>query len=195
MSTIPAGADARPGTGGVSPRPMAGRWSAAAGAGVLYGAVTVVLGVLVLAWPGATLVVALAIFAAHLFVHGFTQIAQVFRESTGSRRVMAAIGAGLSFLVGFLVLRQPLQTLEIVVILLGSWWVLEGVLDVVSAVGSRPPAWLWSVLGGVVSVAAGGFVLVEPTLSLLPLVWIMAWWMVIYGAASVVRSLGLRRAG
>jgi uncharacterized membrane protein HdeD (DUF308 family) len=67
------------------------------------------LGVIMLAWPGATLVVLAVTFAISLIVGGLYQIAAAFAPDLdgGARALQVVIGA-LSVLAGVLCLRAPL---------------------------------------------------------------------------------------
>jgi uncharacterized membrane protein HdeD (DUF308 family) len=74
---------------------------------------------------------------------------------------------GLSLVVGLLCLRDPVQTLLIVGLLLGVWWVVSGVVDIVAAVVRPVPGSPGrDLVSGLVSILAGGFLLVNPDLSL-----------------------------
>jgi uncharacterized membrane protein HdeD (DUF308 family) len=160
-----------------------------------YGTVTAALGVAMLVWPGKTLVVFVALFAAQLFLSGVFQLARAVSPwaSGAAERVLLAIGGALALLAGLLILRRPLQTLVIVSLLVGAWWIIQGVMDLVGAVLGGARSRLWSLLLGVLSLAAGFYVLLNPGISLLAFVWVSGVWMIVAGVAMVVTSLQLRR--
>ena len=133
---------------------------------VAYGVLTALLGVALLIWPGATLLVAVAVLAAQLFITGIVQIARAVAvsELSGGGRTLLVIGGVLSLLVAALVLRRPLQTLVIVTLLIGAWWIVGGVLDLVDAITGERSG--WAALRGVITFIAGMYVLLNPGLSL-----------------------------
>ena len=95
--------------------------------------------------------------------------------------------------VGLLVLRDPVHTLLAMGILLGVWWVVSGVVDVVAALVSPVAGrWGWDVVTGVVSILAGGFLLVDPHLSLGVLVVVICAWLFLIGGAALVIAFRLR---
>lgn len=172
-----------------------GRLGAHWGLLLTLGLAMVALGIIALAWPGATLLALTVLIAVQFAVNGVFEIIQAFREDeagAGSRTLFGLLGA-LSILVALLVLRDPLQSLLIFALLLGAWWVVTGVVETVTAIsrGAQPDRW-WRLAMGVLSVAAGAVVLVQPSLSLALLELVMAIWMLIYGVMAVVGAFALR---
>ncbi|MER2205624.1 MAG: DUF308 domain-containing protein, partial [Rhodococcus sp. (in: high G+C Gram-positive bacteria)] len=105
------------------------------GVTVLLGVLTLGLGIAVLAWPDATLFVVAVVIAIQLFGFGIVQIIRSFADVTasGGTRTLVAISGALAVLLGFLVLRSPLQTVVLIALVIGAWWVFRGVLDLVDA--------------------------------------------------------------
>jgi uncharacterized membrane protein HdeD (DUF308 family) len=159
------------------------------------GLAMVALGVIALAWPGATLLALTVLIAVQFAVNGVFEIIQAFRDDeagAGSRTLFGLLGA-LSVLVALLVLRDPLQSLLVFALLLGAWWVVTGVVETVTAVsrGAQPDRW-WRLAMGLLSLAAGAVVLVQPGLSIVVLEVVMAIWMLVYGVMAVVGAFALR---
>jgi uncharacterized membrane protein HdeD (DUF308 family) len=152
------------------------------------------LGVIMLVWPGATLVVLAVTFAISLLVGGLYHIAGAFAPGMdgGARALEVVIGA-LSVLAGVLCLRAPLQTLVFLSLLIGAWWLVTGLTGAAGALfgGSRPGRW-WSFAGAILSIVAGVFVLAQPGISLLVLKFVLAIWLVAYGAVAIVGAVMLR---
>ena len=136
------------------------------------------------------------LLAIHLFVSGVVNIVQAVRtdELSGGSRTLVAIVGALSLLVGFLVLRRPLQTLVIATVLIGAVWLVHGVLSIVAAFSGVTEQQVWGVLMGVLSVLAGAFVLAQPGISLATMVWVLGIWMIVYGAMAIGSAVVLRRA-
>ena len=159
------------------------------------GLVMIVLGVVALALPGATLLAITIVVAVQFGVSGVFAIVQAFRDDdagAGSRTLFGLLGA-LSILVGLLVLRDPLQSLLVIALLLGAWWVVTGIVEAVTAItrGDQPDRW-WRLAMGVLSLLAGGFVLVQPAMSLVVLEIVLAIWMLVYGGMAVVGAFSVR---
>ena len=93
---------------------------------IAEGALGTVLGVVVLAWPGPTAAVLAVLFAINLLVAGVLQFVTALSDSgrTGGRGLLCVSGT-LSLLVGLLCLRDPLQTVALLGLLVGVAWTLS----------------------------------------------------------------------
>jgi uncharacterized membrane protein HdeD (DUF308 family) len=136
------------------------------------GVVMLLIGIGVLVWPGASLLVVSWLFAITLLVNGIVQILRAIADSDsgGGMRVLYGLLGALSLLAGVLCLRSPLQTLAAIALLIGSWWIVSGVLTLIGALsGSTAGSRGWAAVVGIVSVIAGFVVLLQPGISLLAL--------------------------
>jgi uncharacterized membrane protein HdeD (DUF308 family) len=165
------------------------------GSMLALGVIMFVLGVLALAIPGATVFAITFILAVNLFVLGVYQLVQTFRadDAGAGMRTLFALTGALSILVGMLVLRDPLQTALIVALLIGAWWVVTGVVEVVTSIsrGAQPDRW-WRLAMGVISLVAGLYVLAQPGISLRVLEIVLAVWLMLYGIMAAVAAFSLR---
>jgi len=133
------------------------------------GAVMFLIGIAILVWPGASLVVVSWLFAITLLVNGFVQILRAFADddATGGQRVLFGLLGALSLLAGVLCLRSPLQTLAAIALLIGSWWIVSGVLGLIGAArGDTEGSRGWAAVLGLLSIVAGFVVLLQPGMSL-----------------------------
>lgn len=169
---------------------MADHW----GLVVAFGALTVLLGLAVVLWPGSTLVVLAVFLGIQLLVNGVFKIVSAFAASSvdGGVRALLGLAGALSVIVGLLCLREPMQTVVVLGLLLGAWWVVSGLIDIFAAVLGDSREKGWHVVMGIVSVLAGGFLLVNPELSLTALVIVVAVWLFGYGALAVVAGIRMR---
>lgn len=160
-----------------------------------YGIVTALLGVAVLAWPEITLLVAAALLAAQLIISGCVQVYRAAGPDAAAagERTLFALGGALSLLVALLVLRRPLQTLVIVTLLIGAWWIVRGVLDLVSALPGAAANRAWSFVLGAIGLVAGLYVLLNPGISLTAFVVVTGVWMIAQGAVFAAAPLLARR--
>jgi uncharacterized membrane protein HdeD (DUF308 family) len=160
------------------------------------GALSIIIGLLVLAWPGATIVVIAWLFAVQLLVAGILQLISAFAEdaSAGGRVLRGLLGT-LTILVGLLCLRAPLQTALVLGLLIGAMWVVSGVIDVVQAIGGGPaPGRGWRIASGVLLAIGGAIVLVYPGAGLVTLTWLLGIVLVVNGILLVAHGFAARRA-
>jgi uncharacterized membrane protein HdeD (DUF308 family) len=162
---------------------------------IASGVVTTAFGVAILAWPEITLKVVAVLLAISLFVSGITHIVQAVvtdELAFGSRTLLALAGA-LSFLVGLLVLRSPLQTVTVVALVFGGLLVLLGVFRIIDGLRAKRGPRGWDLAAGALCLLVGAFVMTQPELSLRALVSVVGLWQIAIGLLTVVAALALRR--
>jgi uncharacterized membrane protein HdeD (DUF308 family) len=76
-----------------------------------------------------------------------------------------------ALIIGILLFTNPLSTLFSIVILLGVFWLIGGIFDIIGAFTRRngDKHWFWSLLGGIISIIAGLFLLGNPVTSIVAL--------------------------
>jgi uncharacterized membrane protein HdeD (DUF308 family) len=160
------------------------------------GALSVLIGLLVLAWPGATIRIIAWLFAIQLLIAGVLQLVSAFSAERGpGGRVLFALLGALSILVGLLCLREPLQTALVLGLLIGAMWVVQGVAGMVHAIANESGAARgWAITSGVLSVLGGAVVLVYPGTSLVVLTWLFGIVLVAVGVVLVAQGLSTRRS-
>jgi uncharacterized membrane protein HdeD (DUF308 family) len=159
---------------------------------VLMGVLSIVLGLLAILFPGATLLTVGIYFAAWLFVSGvFSLIGSFSRDGDTASRVLMAILGVLSVIVGFALLRQPFQSIEVFIFVLGVFWLAQGIMTFVAAFAHSQGRNL-RLLSGILGIVAGIIVLSYPMTSAVTLALVGGVWLVILGATQVYAGLQLR---
>jgi uncharacterized membrane protein HdeD (DUF308 family) len=162
-----------------------------------FGVVSIVAGLLSLAWPGPTLVVLAVLFGIELIVWGIYRLvgALTFGDAGGGARTLWAILGVLSLLLGFYSLRHIVITLLSLGLLLGIFWLVDGIGLIVSAVEHRGmPGRGLSLLSGVLGAIAGLVLLVWPAISILTLSVLVGIWLLILGFTQLSIAMQLRRS-
>jgi uncharacterized membrane protein HdeD (DUF308 family) len=176
-------------------KPLLGQqlWKWTLAAGVL----TIVLGGIVLAWPGPTLLVASTLFGVYLLLTGFVGLFMAFTlPRSAGMRVLLFISGILSVVLAILSFRHFGDAYAILLLSLwiGIGFIFQGVSAIAAAIGeSELPGRGWSVVLGVISVIAGLVVLVWPFDSIVVLVVVAGVWLVILGVVQIIRSFQIRR--
>jgi uncharacterized membrane protein HdeD (DUF308 family) len=159
--------------------------------------VGVVVGVMIIAWPEATLKVVAVLFGLWVLVHGLVRIVQAVTGRGGrdgaERAILGVIGV-FFVVAGVVALRNLLASLALMATLIGLMWLIGGLMELISAFGARGAYRTWHVVLGALSVIGGIVVLVWPELSLQTLVYITGIWMIVMGLLQVVVVLMVRRA-
>jgi len=103
----------------------------------------------------------------------------------------------LAVLFGLFALFSPGSTLLALVIVFGVYAVLDGVTAVVAGLRHRREEahWIWHVVLGVVSVIAGVVAFVWPGVTVLAILYVIAFWSIVAGVTEIMEAFAMRRAG
>ena len=160
-----------------------------------FGIVTFVLGILALAWPGRTLIVVAVVFGAQLVVMGIFRFVSAFASAdlTGGTRVLLALLGVLSLIIGLYAVRHVLVTLLALALLLGIFWVVNGTIELFSALSHREMQGRgWTAFMGLLSIVSGIIVLAYPGISLRVLAVVLSIWLLVYGVMLILLAAQIR---
>ena len=160
-----------------------------------FGIVTFVLGILALAWPGRTLIAVAVVFGAQLVVMGIFRFVSAFASAdlTGGTRVLLALLGVLSLIIGLYAVRHVLVTLLALALLLGIFWVVNGTIELFSALSHREMQGRgWTAFMGILSIASGIIVLAYPGISLRVLAVVLSIWLLVYGVMLILLAFQVR---
>jgi uncharacterized membrane protein HdeD (DUF308 family) len=162
-----------------------------------FGLVALVTGLLVLVWPGRTVVVVAVLFGIELIFAGIYRFVAALAsdDETGGTRVLLALLGVLSFIVGLYALRHILVSIAALALLLGIFWIVNGFVEVFTALSHKGmPARGWTIFTGALSVVAGIVVMSAPGISLVTLAVVLGIWLMILGVLQIVLAFRLRSA-
>ncbi|WP_292463245.1 DUF308 domain-containing protein [Methanolobus sp.] len=71
------------------------------------------------------------------------------------------LGGIASIIFGILLLSWPGATLSVIMLLVGLWWLIQGIAMIFSIFLDRS-GWIWKLLGGIIGIIAGIIVLQHP---------------------------------
>jgi uncharacterized membrane protein HdeD (DUF308 family) len=160
-----------------------------------FGIITLLAGVAVLAWPGRTLIVIAVLFGIQLIVAGIFRFVAAFASDdlTGGTRVLLAVLGVLSLIIGLYAIRHVLLTLLALSLLLGIFWIVNGAVELFTALSHREmPSRGWTGFMGVLSIVAGLIVLAYPGISLLTLAIVLSVWLIFFGVMEISLAFRIR---
>ena len=103
----------------------------------------------------------------------------------------------VSILFGILVLVWPGMSLGILVIFVGIWAIIIGVLEIMASIRHRAvpnSGWVWGIIGGALAILFGILVLIRPGTGLVSIIWIIGIWAIVWGITLIVLGVQLRKA-
>ncbi|WP_328436490.1 DUF308 domain-containing protein [Streptomyces sp. NBC_00444] len=161
---------------------------------------TLVPGILILVWPDETLHVLAVLIGLYLLVMAAFRFVEAFAREEPGERVTRLLLALLYVLAGVLCLRNPLQTIAALSLIVGVVWLVSGILTLHTAIAARDLPHRGFVVGvAVIGIVAGIVVLALPSESARALTRLLGLWLVLLGLAEAAVAFAwraaLRRAG
>jgi uncharacterized membrane protein HdeD (DUF308 family) len=160
------------------------------------GIASVVVGVILLAWPKQTLTIVAVLIGIALIVAGVLGLMDGFtsHEASGGKRVASVVVGLIAIVLGLYCIRHYHFTITALAIVVGLFWVIHGIADVAVGLLAGPFSGRGlTVLTGVLSVCAGLIVLFWPTISITVLVLVIGIWLIVYGLLAAILGVRLRR--
>ncbi|SOJ55069.1 hypothetical protein MSIMFB_02559 [Mycobacterium simulans] len=167
-------------------------WKSTFASGVL----SLILGILILAWPQISVLAAAIAFGVYLVLTGVAQVAFAFalHVSAGSRILLFISGAA-SLILAVLAFRHFGNAVLLLAIWIGIGFIFRGVATSVSAISDPAlPGRGWSIFVGLISLIAGIVVLAAPFESIITLAVVVGIWFVVIGVFEIVSAFGIRKA-
>ena len=161
---------------------------------LVTGVASLILGILVLLWPGPSLLAAGVLFGLYLILSGVLQLAAAFgTHKTTSLRVLAFISGALSILLGLFCFRGPMESILLLALWIGIGWLVRGITQTVAAAHDPAvPARGWQVFLGIVTFVAGIVLIVSPFTSIAVLTLVAGWWLLVVGVVEITTALRIR---
>jgi len=164
---------------------------------LVAGALAAILGGVLLAWPGPSILVVSVLFGVYLLVSGFTEVYMAFTlPRSAPARVMWFIAGALSVVMAIFSFRHFGEGYAVILLSLwvGVGFTFLGVSEIAVA-GSLPalPGRFWYIVTGVISMIAGGVVVAWPFDSIVALDIVSGVWLVLIGLLQIVQAFRIRK--
>jgi uncharacterized membrane protein HdeD (DUF308 family) len=167
-------------------------WKATLVSGVL----TILVGVMVLVWPGPSILVASTMFGVYLLASGLAELFLAFTlPRSAATRVMLFLTGALSLVLAILSFRHFGDAYAVLLLSLwiGTGFIFLGVSENAVALSERElPGRGWYVVLGLMTVIAGGVVLVWPFDSIVVLTIVSGVSLVVLGLIQIVKAFQIR---
>jgi uncharacterized membrane protein HdeD (DUF308 family) len=194
--TVPAGTQQKEKTMNETNRPVSHLihriWSSA----LVLGLLTAVLGVVILVWPGPSIVVASGVFGVYLVLSGAALVVMAFSLPTSvAGRLLNLVGGVASVILGILAFRHFGEGYAVLLlaIWIGVGFIIRGVSALVTAIADKLiPGRGWAIFFGVVSAIAGVVVLAYPVDSIVTLALVVGIWLIVLGVTEVITGFAMR---
>jgi uncharacterized membrane protein HdeD (DUF308 family) len=161
----------------------------------LRGLITIALGVLFLARPGAGVAILLGVFAAYCFLDGILLLGAAISGGTSRGRGMLALDGLVSIAAGVLTFTLPGNAAVVLLFVIALRALFVGALEVIAAIrlGHTIPNPGLLALNGILAILFGVLLARNPQAGILSLAWLVGVYGVVVGVSQVVAAFGLRR--
>ena len=162
---------------------------------LVRGIAAILFGILAFALPGTTLFVLVMLFGAYALVDGvFALVAAVRAAEAHTRFWPLGVEGIVGSVIGLATFFYPGITAMALLFLIAAWAVLTGILEIAAALQLRRElaGEIWLVVSGVLSIAFGILIVAFPGGGVLAVLWILAVYAILFGAALVALGLRLR---
>ena len=156
----------------------------------LLGVICVATGIAAIVWPDITLLALGIIFGIYLLIAAIIEIIDAIFGPPGGRAISAILGI-VALIAGVICIRRPGESLLAIVVVLGIYLIVEGVIRFIRAFQELEDRAAMMLLG-IVDAILGILILSLPKLSLVTLAILFALSLIIRGAFMVYMSFKLR---
>ena len=164
---------------------------------IVRGILALAVGIMALAWPGVTVLALVILFAVYAFIASGMEAVRAF-SSAKAGPVIGHLLLGLADLAaGVIALVWPAPTALVLVLIVGAWAVVAGLVEIAAAFGAGEPAGTRAlfILGGLVSVAFGVVLFARPGVGALTLALLFGLFSLFYGITEIVMGAQLHQTG
>jgi uncharacterized membrane protein HdeD (DUF308 family) len=151
----------------------------------IRGLLAILFGIMALVWPKITILALVILFGAYAIVNGVFALIAAFRGGGGQSRGWLAFSGILGIAAGVVALVWPGITTFALLLLIAIWFVVTGVMEVISAIVLRKEIdseWML-VLSGALSTLFGLVLLIWPASGALAIVWLIGLCAIAFGLA------------
>lgn len=168
---------------------------------LFVGLISVIVGVLMVAWPGVGALIAAILLAIYLFVSGLFSVVRAFASGlSGGMRALLIIGGAIGVFLGLWILRLPhnaatdaegrLDQIAVFGLFVGIWFIFAAMNQFFNAAEVKDGRG-WAVFSGIVYLA-GGVVLIAVPLAAAAVIWVIGIWLVVLGIFEIINSFMIK---
>lgn len=160
---------------------------------VAVGVLSIAVGILAVAWPGKTLLLIGWAFGIFLLLNGIAELfaARDAGLSPGLRVLRILLGM-IALAAGILLVIHPAHSVLTAAWVLGLWFVLHGAGELARGFVYSESR-VWNIIFGLIGIAAGIIILVNPKVGAVTLVWIVSISLILRGIVAIALGAAVRR--
>jgi uncharacterized membrane protein HdeD (DUF308 family) len=164
---------------------------------IVRGILAVIVGIIALAWPSVTVLALVILFAVYAFMAAGLQAARAFSSRTAGPVIGHLLLGLVDLAAGVVALAWPGPTALVLVLIVGVWAIVAGLVEIAAAFGHGEAAGTRAlfILGGLITVAFGVVLCARPGIGAVTLALLFGLFSLIAGIWMLVQGIELRRTG
>ena len=161
---------------------------------IVVGVLSLVAGVLAIVYPDLTLLALALIAGINLLLLGCLGLVESItsHDADGGTRVLSGALGLLGVIAGLVVMRRPGESLLAIILILGVWFAVSGLVDAIRAI-TMPGERAFRLLIAIVDIVLGGLILALPDLSLTTMALLAGFSFLARGVFAIYVGLRLRK--
>jgi uncharacterized membrane protein HdeD (DUF308 family) len=164
---------------------------------ILLGILAVIVGIIAIAWPSATILALVILFAIYAFMDAGLQAARAFSSRSAGPVFGHLLLALISLAAGVVALVWPGPTAYVLVIIVAAWALVGGLVEIFAGFqgGETAGTRAMFIVSGLVSVAFGVVLFARPNVGALTIALLFGLYAMIYGFSQIVAGVQVRQVG
>jgi len=162
---------------------------------ILIGVLAVIIGIFAIAWPGATILALVVLFAVYAFTDAGLQTMRAFSSRSAGPVLGHLLLALVDLVAGVIALAWPAPTAFVLVIVVAAWALAGGVAEFFAGfqTGESAGTRALFIMSGLVSVAFGVLLFARPGVGALTLALLFGLYALIYGFSQITAGFQVRQ--
>ena len=164
---------------------------------ILLGTLSVIVGIIAIAWPGVTILALVTLFAIYAFIGAGLQAARAFSSDTAGPVAGHLLLALINLAAGVVALAWPGPTTLALVWVVAIWALVIGAVEIGAAFAAGESAGTRAMFAvtGLLSIAFGIVLSARPDIGAVTLALLFGLYSLIYGVTEIVLGVQMRQTG
>ena len=164
---------------------------------ILLGILAVVVGIIAIAWPQATILALVILFAVYAFMDAGLQAARAFSSRSAGPVFGHLLLALISLAAGVVAVVWPGPTAYVLVIVVAAWALAGGLVEIFAGFqrGETAGTRALFIISGLISVAFGVVLFARPNVGAVTIALLFGLYFLIYGFSQIAAGVQVRQLG
>jgi uncharacterized membrane protein HdeD (DUF308 family) len=162
---------------------------------LISGIVGVLIGGLLIFWPGPTITVVTAIVGFFMIATGVVRFFVAVFDSHAQDRWLMAIAGIIGIVLGVIVMKNPEGTIKVIALIVAIFWLISGLVDLFRGLTNAAlPDRSLRIVFGVMSALFGVVILVWPEITVGVFAVLMGIYSVFFGILEIIAAFQIKKA-